>query len=85
LKEGIIFHFQVRALYHEAELEEMLEEFERRGAYYNHLGDGRYRLRVPEYFSWVPFYETLRDCNSVELTDITTVSQRRTILVEPEG
>ena len=81
----IIFHFQVKPLYHERELEELLEGMERRGAGYQHLGDGRYRLRIPTDIPWVPFFQTIRDCESVQLTDVTTVSQRRTILIEPEG
>ena len=81
----IILHFQVKPLYNEKQLEELLEVIERRGAIYSHLGDGRYRASIPTEILWIPFYQTIRDCWSVELTDVTTVSQRRTILIEPEG
>lgn len=83
--EMVIFHFQVKTFYNEPELEGLLETMERRGAGYRHLGDGRYRLHIPTDIPWIPFYKTIRNCNSVELTDVTTVSQRRTILIEPEG
>lgn len=83
--EALIFHFQVKPLYCEKELEEVLEIAERRGAHCSHLGDGKFRMAIPTEFSWIAFYKTLKDCDSVELTDVTTVSQRRTILIEPEG
>jgi hypothetical protein len=83
--EMVILHLQIKALYDEGELETLLETIERRGAGHKHLGDGRYRVHIPTYHSWIPFYQTIRDCSSVELTDVTTVSQRRTILIEPEG
>lgn len=81
----IILHFQVKPLYSERQVEDLLEVVERRGGFYNHKGDGKYWLSIPTNIPWVPFYQTIRDCWSVELTDVTTVSQRRTILIEPEG
>jgi len=83
--EMVIFHFQVKALYDERELEELLEILERRGATSVHKGDGRFRVCIPIDIPWIPFYQTIRDCESVQMTDVTTVSQRRTILIEPEG
>jgi hypothetical protein len=77
--EMIVFHFQVRALYNERELEELLELLERRGASYYHKGDGRFRLTIPLGLNWTPFYQTMRDCRSIELTDVTTISQRSTV------
>jgi len=83
--EAVIFGLQVKDLHSERELGDLLEILEQRGAFYHQLGDGRYRLRIPTDLPWIPFYKTLRDCKSVELTDVTTVTQRRTILIEPEG
>jgi hypothetical protein len=82
--EMIIFHFQVRALYNERELEELLEVLERRGAAYTHKGDGRFRLTVPTNLNWTPFWQTMRDCPSIQLTDVTTISQRNTICLSAD-
>lgn len=81
-KEIVVLHFQVRPLYTERELEALLEVIERRGGTYTHKGDGRFRLCVPTELNWTPFYQTLRDCPSIQLTDVTTISQRRTICIE---
>jgi len=81
----IILHFQVKSLYNEQQLEDLLHVIERRGAICSHLGDGRHRASIPAEILWIPFYQTIRDCWSVELTDVTTISQRKTILIEPEG
>ena len=83
--EMVVFHFQVKALYDERTLEELLETIEQRGASCLHKGDGRFQVCIPIDIPWIPFYQTIRDCESVQLTDVTTVSQRRTILIEPEG
>ena len=83
--EMVVFFIQVKACYSEPELEVLLETMERRGASYHHMGDGRYRVEVSAEYLWLPFYQTIRDCGSVSLTDFATVNQRRTILIEPEG
>ena len=83
--EMMVLHFQVKTFYCEQELEKLLEVLERRGANYNHQESGRYRVTVSPDIPCVPFYQTIQDCPSVELTDVTTVSQRRTILIDQEG
>ena len=85
LGEMVIMGLQVKALHSGWELKCMLKTLGRRGAFSRPIGDGRYRLSIPTDLSWIPFYKTIRDCKSVELTEVTTISQRRTILIEPEG
>lgn len=60
-----ILRFEVSPLYHERELEELLEILERRGAEYTHCGDGFYELRVPYTLPWIVFYDALQDSDSV--------------------
>jgi hypothetical protein len=85
-EERTVFSFQVKATYHERELEELLETLERRGGSYVHRGDGRFALGIPIHLPWIPFYRTIMDCKAVSITDIIPAHPRQvTITVESEG
>ncbi len=79
----VVLHIQVKARYSEAALGVLLETMRRRGAFSRPVGNGRYRVHVPAEHPWIPFYQTIQDCNSVDLTEVITV--KRTVPIEPEG
>lgn len=60
------FRFRVKDLYSEREIEDLLETLERRGANYAHLGEGWYEVEVAPVYSWMPFYRTMQDCDSIQ-------------------
>ncbi len=70
----ISLRFRTKAAYGEYELEELLETLGRRGGDCEHLGEGRFKLTVPDDNFWVPFYDTIRACPSVEFTERILVS-----------
>ena len=72
----IILHFRVKELYDERELEELFECLERRGGNYCHLGSGQCQLLIPSELPWRPFCQTIRDCNSVQLTGAIATHQQ---------
>ncbi len=73
-KNATVLSFQIKPLYCEREVEEMLEMMERRGAFYLHMGDGIYKLRVPDTIPWIPFFLTIKACGSVHGLSVTTFS-----------
>lgn len=60
------FRFRIKDLYSEREIESLLEVLERRGASYAHLGEGWYEVQISSELLWVPFYKTMRECDSVQ-------------------
>ncbi len=72
LENYIVFRFKVRPLHSKEELRELLETLERRGGIPIHCGDGVHELQVPTSITWLPFYRTLKDANSV--SGVTLIS-----------
>lgn len=78
------FHFKVAECYDERELEDLFETLENRGADYRHEGEGWYVVSVPEHLGWPPFYETVKQCNSIAEVE-RGVENHVTYECEPEG
>ena len=57
--------FRFSEYYNEREVEQLLEELTSRGASYGVVEGPNYHLDIPQNLDFTPFYQTLRDCESV--------------------
>jgi len=73
----IYYRFRVKDLYSERELEDLLETLERRGGHYTHMDEGWYEIAIPPELLWMPFYKTIKECNSTEQLALVAPSEAK--------
>lgn len=65
-----VIRFHISESYSEREIEDLFEEMEKRGAYYQLVSQrpnpGWFELAVPRECSWEPYHNTLKACESID-------------------